>query len=520
MMVVFTCGTPDLSVSVCVFYVARSHPGGRGAVENARRRGWAGQYRSDGPGWGAPGDDGVAQGAIAVDEITLRNYRCFRDEQIARLAPLTLLVGENSTGKTSFMAMIRALWDAAYRSRVPNFKEEPYDLGSFDEIAHHRGARGGRAEEIHSGFSASPRAPRRKGKSTTADGTPARFAVTFHRKGTTPIPRTRRLQGNGTWIEIRDEEPRFSFGTPGGAWSLTSPESLRRELDAEDDPTLDPFFFASDTFRHGKNWSDKAVPVSLQGSSSPTNDDLELVEQLAEQHPYLGFQARRPYASAPVRSKPRRTYDPARPTRDPEGDYVPMYLANQYFRNERKWAALKNRLEGFGRDADLFDEISIKPLGKRDSEPFQVQVRKFAGGLKGPQRNLIDVGYGVSQVLPVITELLRDDASPMFLLQQPEVHLHPRAQAALGSLFCRIAGPERQLVVETHSDHLLDRVRMDIRDERTPLKPEDVSILFFERGALDVHIHSLRLDRMGNVLDAPDSYRRFFMEETTRSLGL
>ena len=301
---------------------------------------------------------------------------------------------------------------------------------------------------------------------------------------------------------------------------MTSPESLRRELDAEDDPTLDPFFFASDTFRHGKNWSDKAVPVSLQGSSSPTNDDLELVEQLAEQHPYLGFQARRPYASAPVRSKPRRTHDPARPTRDPEGDYVPMYLANQYFRNERKWAALKNRLEGFGRDADLFDEISIKPLGKRDSEPFQVQVRKFAGGLKGPQRNLIDIGYGVSQVLPVITELLRDDASPMFLLQQPEVHLHPRAQAALGSLFCRIAGPERQLVVETHSDHLLDRVRMDIRDERTPLKPEDVSILFFERGALDVHIHSLRLDAMGNVLDAPDSYRRFFMEETTRSLGL
>ena len=149
-----------------------------------------------------------------------------------------------------------------------------------------------------------------------------------------------------------------------------------------------------------------------------------------------------------------------------------------------------------------------------------MQVRKFAGGLKGPQRNLIDVGYGVSQALPLITELLRDDAPPMFLLQQPEVHLHPSAQAALGSLFCQIANPERQLVVETHSDHLLDRVRMDIRDGHSPLKPEDVSILFFERGALDVHIHSLRLDAMGNVLDGPDSYRRFFMEETTRSLGL
>ncbi len=136
----------------------------------------------------------------------------------------------------------------------------------------------------------------------------------------------------------------------------------------------------------------------------------------------------------------------------------------------------------------------------------------------GPQRNLIDVGYGVSQVLPVITELLRDDALSMFLLQQPEVHLHPSAQAALGSLFCQIAEPKRQLIVETHSDHLLDRVRMEVRDGAVPLKPDDVSILFFERDNLDVHIRSLRIDEEGNILGAPPGYRQFFMEETTRSL--
>ena len=87
-----------------------------------------------------------------MDEITLKNFRCFREEQTARLAPLTLLVGENSTGKTSFMAMIRALWDVAYRLTDPDFKEEPYDLGSFDEIAHHRGGRGGRAETFEAGI--------------------------------------------------------------------------------------------------------------------------------------------------------------------------------------------------------------------------------------------------------------------------------------------------------------------------------------------------------------------------------
>lgn len=90
----------------------------------------------------------------------------------------------------------------------------------------------------------------------------------------------------------------------------------------------------------------------------------------------------------------------------------------------------------------------------------------------------------------------------------------------MGTLFCRIARPSCQLIVETHSDPLLDRVRMDVRDKTTQLKPEDVSILFFERDDLDVRIHSIRIDEEGNILDAPPGYRRFFMEEINRSIGL
>ena len=135
-------------------------------------------------------------------------------------------------------------------------------------------------------------------------------------------------------------------------------------------------------------------------------------------------------------------------------------------------------------------------------------------------RNLIDVGDGVTQVLPVTTGLFRADTASMSLLQQPEMHLHPSAQAALGSLLCKIAARGRQMVVETHSDHLLGRVRMDVRDGKWKLNPEDVSILYFEGGELGVRIHSLELDREGNVLNAPTSYRRFFMEEMRRSLRL
>lgn len=87
-----------------------------------------------------------------MHKVTLKNFRCFGEEQSARLARLTLLVGDNSTGKTSFMAMIQALWDVAYMYRIPDFKQSPYDLGSFEEIIHSCGARNGKADTFEAGF--------------------------------------------------------------------------------------------------------------------------------------------------------------------------------------------------------------------------------------------------------------------------------------------------------------------------------------------------------------------------------
>lgn len=197
-----------------------------------------------------------------------------------------------------------------------------------------------------------------------------------------------------------------------------------------------------------------------------------------------------------------------------------MLLSDLRVRAPDRWESLRIALARFGSESGLFDEIEVKTLGRRETEPFQLQVRKHSGRTKGPWRNLIDVGYGVSQALPILTELFRDDSSSMFLLQQPEVHLHPSAQAALGTLFCQLAASGTQLLVETHSDHLMDRVRMDVRDGKTKLKPEDVSILYFERGNLDVRIHSLEIDGEGNIVGAPPGYRQFFMEEADRSLRL
>ena len=444
--------------------------------------------------------------------VTLKDFRCFHDEQTVRLAPLTLLVGENSTGKTSFLALTRALWDASYGMRMPNFKSPPYDLGSFDEIVHFRRAR---VDSFEAGFCTS--------HTEATDADCYRFELTFAEFGAAPVPIRRRRSLGDTWIEeFQAAGQPFSFvvGTSRGVWRGELPlDSLVAGWMQSNIDVMWPPAMVARLVSGNFNPDEEGMGIKpLDGSPPINSDDLARIHTLSELG-YLGmYPESRTFATAPVRSKPQRTYDPSLPTRGPEGDYVPMYLANLFAQDEEKWEFLKKQLEIFGKSAGLFDEISIRRLGNRDGAPFQVQVRKFGKRLKGPRRNLIDVGYGVSQVLPVVTELLREDAQPLFLLQQPEIHLHPSAQAALGSLLCQIASPYRQLLVETHSDHLMDRVRMDVRDGVADLKPSDVSILFFERQDLDVRIHSLRMDEEGNILDAPDGYRSFFMEEVTRSM--
>lgn len=450
-----------------------------------------------------------------MDDVWLKNFRCFRERQTARLAPLTLLVGENSAGKTSFMAMIRALWDVACVRTVPDFKESPYDLGSFNDIVHYRGRTASRAETIEAGFVVRRR---RKGGAGVAS---YRFEVAFGRRGTFPVPVQWRLARGDVWVEERlerDSSRLIRVRTANGEWKLTQPAKDGFGVGSRVGSMLGSVMLYPLYRSHMAQ--EEFLP--MERSSSITDEDGKQLDSLVAGFGFGDFLPtdQRPFASAPVRSRPRRTYDPARPVRDPEGENIPMYISTTFFEEKKSWKALKEALESFGRDAGLFDEISVRPLGELGSEPFQMHVRKYGRRTKGPTRNLIDVGYGVSQVLPILTELFRDAATPMFLLQQPEVHLHPSAQAALGSLFCRIARRQRQLVIETHSDHLLDRVRMDVRDGSSKLKPEDVSILFFERGDLDVRIHSLQLDAEGNVLDAPPSYRRFFLEESRRSLRL
>ena len=431
-----------------------------------------------------------------MDSITLQNYRCFGpEEQTARLAPLTLLVGPNSTGKTSFLALIRALWDVAFREVVPNFREYPYDLGSWEDIVYRPTARGKSPDTFTGAF--------RYGTGNDAIRA-AEFNVIFRSFESFPFPTARSIREDDREVQLITRHD----GTHAACFrqGVSENEQLLPQLPVND-LRLFPFHYLADLTGFWEvdlgAWEFQPLIRSLQ---------------------VIGFDSQRPFADAPIRSQPHRTYDPAQIYRDPEGEYVPSYLAGLARHNADEWQLLKTRLERFGVESELFDEIQIRSFGTSDGDPFQIQVRKHSGRKhrprKGPWRNLIDVGYGVSQALPVLTELLRSDGPNMFLLQQPEVHLHPQAQAALGTLFCRAAGGGRQLIIETHSDYIIDRVRMDVRDRTTGLKPEDVSTLYFEPGNPAVKVHSITIDDYGNLGGAPPGYRQFFSDELTRSIGL
>ena len=440
-----------------------------------------------------------------MDSITLQNYRCFgSEEQTARLAPLTLLVGPNSTGKTSFLALIRALWDVAFREVVPNFREEPFDLGSFDEIVYRPARQSKEAPTFDAGFE--------WGRHYRHDSPAMEFRATLKQMNGFPYPVLRKIVANQAEVAIETSDDGSDV-----AYFRAGSDQRRHGLPMErkDQRSLFEFrAFVDIPFRWG---SDETGEWQIVTDSS----DFEPVIR-----PLLAGRLRssRPFAGAPTRFRPLRTYDPILQMRDSEGHSTPSYMANLARHSVANWRSLKHQLENYGRASGLFDEIDVRLLGKSDGDPFQVQVRKHGGPKsrrrKGPWRNLIDVGYGVSQALPVLTELLRSDGSNMLLLQQPEVHLHPQAQAALGTLFCEVAAGGRQLVVETHSDYIIDRVRMDVRDRTTGLKPEDVSILYFEPGDSAVKIHSIQIDGAGNVLGAPVSYGNFFMDEVNRSIGL
>jgi predicted ATPase len=115
-----------------------------------------------------------------------------------------------------------------------------------------------------------------------------------------------------------------------------------------------------------------------------------------------------------------------------------------------------------------------------------------------------NVGFGLTYVLPVVLACLTAQPDAMLLLENPEAHLHPRGQSVMARLTCAAAATGAQLVVETHSDHVLNGVRLSVKQGL--LKPGDVVLDYFSRGPTGIEIINPVLDTDGMVSQWPSGF--------------
>ena len=290
-----------------------------------------------------------------MDALSLRNFRCFGDVGPVPLRPLTLLVGENSTGKTSFLSAIRLAFDIAYPPpHSIDFNEEPFRLGAFRDIAHYRGGRSGRSEAFEFAAEVRVRVRRRS--------LPARHSVEFRQSGSHPVITKQSLDFADRHATVRflDNGQRQSIELRAGDRTVNIESDVALRVNPETPLNWDWIGLAVE----------EAQRRAMDSSSSPLGGVISPADyvklfpnlQLTPRWSPQEFTAPRPTCIAPIRMRPQRTYNPATATPLPEGDHVPMVLAKTFFEDKSKWASLKNALDQFGQASGLFTSLSIKSL--------------------------------------------------------------------------------------------------------------------------------------------------------------
>lgn len=441
---------------------------------------------------------------MQITQFTMEEVRCFAESQKLEIRPLTFLVGENSTGKSTALACFHVLADY-FRHEGVDFNSYPYSMGTFKEIVRNSKKK---AKVFKLGF-----AFKREGDvyETTVE-------FVQKEKGIEPTVATVTQEFSDGKIVYRSN-PEIS-----GDFNVIQADKEQNEFVID----CDPFFL--DRHRIGLNFHFLTRERMDDSEELTDENEIALAKYMKSRKRDDLFDLGWEYSYSPsvfstsaIRSRPKRTYDPTREFKDPEGSDVPMLLMRTEATQKAEWEKLTMQLAEFGRRSGLFKDIQIKNLGRSLGAPFQLKFK-----VRGPTANIVDVGYGVSQILPVLVHILHSEfptstqlghkSTPFFLLQQPEVHLHPRAQTELSSLLAKLASKQkRSFIVETHSDYMVDRARIEIRKGNIDYR--DVSLIYFEPRANIVRVHNIGFDNLGNMDIVPLHYRRFFLDESDRLMG-
>jgi predicted ATPase len=435
-----------------------------------------------------------------LTKLRIKNFKAWSDTGDVRLAPLTVLFGTNSSGKSSLGHLLLALKQTAAsadRRRALHTGDETslIDLGTFIECLHGHDPKNQleltldwtspTAIEIRNPLNESDRYSGSglllfAALTATAQQQPLvrRLRYELHNRGKTVLSATLRHGEDG---KVRLEaEPYRLVHAQGRKWPLDPPEKFYRI-------------------------SDKSL-ARYQNADFLADFALRVEGNLASLS-YLG----------PLRDHPRRVYGWSGNTPEdvgPKGEYaIAAILAAQAERRTLNRGYRQRRqpfasfIASWLQDLGVIDSFEVRQTaaGRKD---YEVRV-KTRGGLT--EVALPDVGFGVSQVLPALVQAFYCQPGSIVWMEQPEIHLHPQVQAELADVFISAirayeGGQPRgiQLIIETHSEHFLNRLQRRIAEEQ--ITTSEVAIYFAKAGTNGAELEELDVNEYGDITNWPDNF--------------
>jgi predicted ATPase len=419
--------------------------------------------------------------------LYVNNYRGF-SKTFINLMDVNFLLGENSTGKTSILYLLNLLSSSKFWNSQ-DFNNDEVDLGSFSEIISQN------AKEQHFEIALIDTLMSNK------EGTRA-FYMKFEEYEESPLLTEYRVLGKKNTYCVKQDKINVLFAEEKSSFNHTNDAfMIFRKWIERDYSDLDFTSFEKNV--------EKTVLSLISDKNNKIAPNLSFFRNFLNNLTWL----------APIRAKPKRNYEGYKVNFSSAGEHIP-YMLKSILQNGDKNNSeiIKNELEKFGISSGLFDKIQIKTLGDEKAAPFEIHIKLNELKLK-----LTNVGYGVSQILPIIVEILSRPNDTWFAIQQPEVHIHPKGQAALGELFFAINQQEnKSFIIETHSDFIVDRYRLAVRkhNKTAKNKVENAQVLFFERTENGNVVHHLPIDEHGDYPDnQPAAFRDFFIREELEMLS-
>ncbi len=434
-----------------------------------------------------------------LTELHIKNFKAWKDTGPVRMAPLTVIFGANSAGKSSLGHLLLALKQTTLlsdRKRALHLgdKSSLIDLGTFADCLYGHDLKT-TLEFSLSWQLASPLTVKNSLDRQSFSGKSIRLTSRI-KAGKNEQPEVERIQ-----YQL------LNAGNP--VLSVDHGKSLAGAVTLAADPLK--LIKAA-----GRQWllepPDKFYRFSEVTLARYQNAGF-LAEFALETERMLGSL----YYLGPLRKHPERTYQWSGDTPSDVGAQGELTIAallaasadgRKLNRGPRRpQQGFEPFIASWLKDLRVINSFNVKPVAKGRKE-FEVLIKTHADA---PEVKLTDVGFGISQVLPALVEAFYAPPNSMVWMEQPEIHLHPQVQAELADVFisavqARENGKPRnvQLIVESHSEHFLTRLQLRVAEG--VISPNDVAIYFCERSKTGAELKPLQLNLYGEIENWPENF--------------